>query len=142
MANLMRVGPMANDDRNLLTVLQSELEFVEKGGYRTTARAPWRPHFIFQDSPTCLNFDPTAKPRDCADCILTQLVPAAASEKKVPCRFIKLNKAGDTIDSLYRYGNHNELEAALTKWLKDAIWKLETEKSSTSGGLPVRGLST
>ena len=32
---------MANDDRNLFTVLQSELEFVEKGEYRTTARAPW-----------------------------------------------------------------------------------------------------
>lgn len=123
---------MPNDERDLLKVLQAELEFVERGGYRKTARAPWRPHFIFQDSPTCLNFDPTAKPRDCADCVLTQLIPESASEKKVPCRFIKLNKAGDTIDSLYRYGNHDELEAALTKWLKDAIRKLETEKSPTS----------
>ena len=62
-----------------------------------------------------------------------QLIPASASEKKVPCRFIKLNEAGETIDSLYRYGNHDELEAALTKWLKDAIQKLETEKSPASG---------
>lgn len=123
---------MPNVDRNLLTVLQSELEFVEQGGYRKTARAPWRPHFIFQDSPTCLNFDPTAKPRDCADCVLAQLIPAAASEKKVPCRFIKLKEASDTIDSLYRYGNHDESEAALTNWLKDAIRKLETRKTPTS----------
>lgn len=125
---------MLTDERSLLTVLKSELEFVQKGGYRKTARAPWRPHFIFQDSPTCLNFDPTAKPRDCADCVLMQLVPASACEKKVPCRFIKLNKAGETIDSLYRYGNHDELEAALTKWLKDAIRKLEIAKSPASEG--------
>lgn len=123
---------MPTDDRRLLTVLRSELEFLQKGGYRKTARAPWRPHFIFQDSPTCLNFDPTAKPRDCADCVLMQLVPAADAEKKVPCRFIRLNEAGETIDSLYRYGNHDELEAALTKWLKDAIQKLETENSPAS----------
>jgi hypothetical protein len=123
---------MPADDRNLLTVLKSELKFVQKGGYRKTARAPWRPHFIFQDSPTCLNFDPTGEPRDCAECILAQLIPAAASAQKVPCRFIKLNEAGDTIDSLYRYGNQDELEAALTKWLEDAIRKLEQESSPAS----------
>jgi hypothetical protein len=53
---------MSNDNRDLLTVLRSELEFLEKGGYRTPARADWRPHFIFQDSATCLNFNPSQPP--------------------------------------------------------------------------------
>ena len=51
---------MTKDKRDLLDVLKAELQFLEKGGYRHTARAEWRPQFIFQDSPTCLNFDPTA----------------------------------------------------------------------------------
>ena len=48
---------MNNDKRNLVTVLKAELEFVEKGGYRNISLSAWRPQFIFQDSPTCLNFD-------------------------------------------------------------------------------------
>jgi hypothetical protein len=59
----------------VLTVLKRELDFLEKGGYRHTARAPWRPQFIFQDSPSRLNFDPTQKPEPCSDCTRTQLVP-------------------------------------------------------------------
>jgi hypothetical protein len=51
---------MTNDKRNLVDVLKAELEFLEKGGYRHTARAAWRPQFVFQGSPTCLNFDSTS----------------------------------------------------------------------------------
>ena len=46
---------MANDDRDLLTVLKAELAFLEKGGYRHSPSARWRPQFIFEDSPTCMN---------------------------------------------------------------------------------------
>lgn len=63
-----------------------------------------------------------------------QLIPAATSGKKVPCRFIMLNEAGDTIDSLYRYGNHDDLESALTKWLNEAIQKLEPENLPAAEG--------
>ena len=120
---------MTNDKRDLLDVLKAELEFLEKGGYRHTARAAWRPHFMFQDSPTCLNFDPTQQPRPCSDCILMQLVPEDLRSKKIPCRYIPLSEHGDTIDSFYRTGTQEELEAAVAQWLRTTISRLEREKA-------------
>jgi hypothetical protein len=123
---------MSKDNRDLLTVLRSELEFLEKGGYRTTARADWRPHFIFQDSPTCLNFDPTQPPRSCSECMLLQLVPAESARRKIPCRFIPLNDGGETLDSFYRSATAQELETAFGGWLRSTIKKLETQKRCNS----------
>jgi hypothetical protein len=119
---------MAGARDRLVEVLKAELEFVEKGGYRNTARAAWRPHFIFQDSPTCLNFNPLDQPRDCSGCVLMALIPAERREDKIPCRHIPLNDQGETIDSLYRYGSYQELEAAFTTWLRVTIGKLQLEK--------------
>jgi hypothetical protein len=120
---------MTNDNRDLLEVLKAELEFLEKGGYRHTARAPWRPQFIFQDSPTCLNFDPTTPRRPCSDCILMQLLPEDLQNKKIPCRYIPLSEQGETIDSFYSTGTQEELEAAVAQWLETTIARLEREKS-------------
>jgi hypothetical protein len=120
---------MTNDKRDLLEVLKAELEFLERGGYRHTARAPWRPQFIFQDSPTCLNFDPTQQPRPCSDCLLMQLVPEDLRSKKIPCRYIPLSEHGETIDSFYSTGTQEELEAAVAQWLKTTIARLEREKA-------------
>jgi hypothetical protein len=53
---------MANDDRDLVTVLKEELEFLEKGGYQHSPDAPRRSRFIFEDPPTCLNHDRTQNP--------------------------------------------------------------------------------
>lgn len=120
---------MTNGKRDLLEVLKAELEFLEKGGYRHTARAAWRPHFMFQDSPTCLNFDPTQQPRPCTDCILMQFVPADARSERIPCRHIPLSEHGETIDSFYRTGTQEELEAAVAQWLKTTIARIEREKA-------------
>jgi len=125
---------MVKDERNLLAILRAELEFVQKGGYRYTARSPWRPQFIFQDSPTCLNFDGTQPPRPCSECVLLQLVPLGLRNGKIPCRHIPLNARGETIDSLYRTGTQEELETALTKWLKSMIQKIENESAQTQEG--------
>jgi hypothetical protein len=122
---------MSGDKRDLLTVLKKELEFLEKGGYRHTARAAWRPQYVFQDSPTCLNFDPTQQPRPCSECVLTQLVPEDTQRKKIPCRYIPLNDQGETIDSFYRSGTQEELESALGRWLKATIDRLEKEKAKS-----------
>jgi hypothetical protein len=116
---------MTNDTRDLLTVLKGELDFMEKGGYRSTARAPWRPKFVFQDSPTCLNFDHARAPRPCSECTLTQFVPKDRLQGKFPCRYIPLNERGETIDSFYRFGTQEELEAALKLWLKATIERVE-----------------
>jgi hypothetical protein len=120
---------MTNDMRDLLTVLKKELEFLEKGGYRNTARAPWRPQLVFQDSPTCLNFDPTQQPRPCSECILTQLVPEDMQRKRFPCRYIPLNERGETIDSFYRFGTQEELESELGRWLRAKIERLEKQRA-------------
>lgn len=93
---------MANDDRDLLTVLKAELEFLEKGGYRHSPTAPWRPLFIFEDSPTCMNHARRENPLPCRECILMNLVPADCRSEKIPCRHIPLNPEGFTIDTYYR----------------------------------------
>jgi hypothetical protein len=116
---------MTKDKRDLLDVLKAELEFVEKGGYRHPTRAAWRPQFMFQDSPTCLNFEPTQHPKPCSDCALMQLVPAHSEERKFPCRYIALNEQGDTLDTLYRTGTQEEIESGFSQWLKTTIERLE-----------------
>jgi hypothetical protein len=124
---------MAKDKRDLLDVLKVELAFLEKGGYQVTARVPWRPQFLFQDSPTCLNFDPTEPQRPCSDCVLMQLLPEMLGDKKIACRYIPLNERGETIDSFYRSGTQEELEAAFSQWLKATVARLEQEKAENWG---------
>ena len=122
---------MAKDKRDLLDVLKAELAFLEKGGYRITARVPWRPQFLFQDSPTCLNFDPAELQKPCSECVLAQLLPEKLRDKKIACRYIPLNERGETIDSFYRSGTQEELEAAFSQWLKTTITRLEQEKAES-----------
>jgi hypothetical protein len=110
-----------NDGRDLLTVLRDELEYLERGGYHTSAQASWRPQFIFEDSPTCLNSDLTKPRRPCSDCVITAFVPDAAASKKFPCRFIPLNEQGETVDSYHRSGTREELEKSLATWLRKKI---------------------
>jgi hypothetical protein len=119
------------DKRKLLDVLKKELEFTEKGGYRNHARATWRPQFLFQDSPTCPNFEPTDHPTPCRDCIISQLVPTEATSNKIPCRSIPLNEQGDTLDLLYRTATAEETEGKFSQWLKATIAKLEREQAES-----------
>lgn len=123
---------MKTDKRDLLDVLKAELEFLEKGGYRHPARAAWRPQFMFQDSPSCVNFDATQPPKPCSDCAMMQLVPADSQQKKFPCRYIALNEQGETLDFLYRAGTQKEIESAFTQWLNTTIARLEREKAESS----------
>jgi len=127
---------MSNDKRDLLSVLKAELEFVEKGGYRDTARAAWRPQFIFQDSPACLNFDPAQPPKPCSDCVMMQLVPENQRRRKVACRYIPLNEQGETIDSFYRFGTREDLDRAFTNWLRSTIQRLERAGHPETSGEP------
>jgi len=114
-----------NDERNPLTALKNELAFLEGGGYH---RAPgWRPHFVFQDSPICLNFDPKQPARPCTECVLMRFVPAELRGKRVPCRHIPLNEQGETVELLYKCGTQEELERAVQHWLQTTIQSLEGE---------------
>jgi hypothetical protein len=128
---------MHKDERDLLEVLKFELEFLEKGGYGRSPRAPWRPQFIFEDSPTCMNYDCKENPAPCSDCVLMHWVPPERRAEKIPCRHIPLNEAGQTVDSFYRYGTQEELEHALAGWLRATIKELEEEARPRQSGVAV-----
>jgi hypothetical protein len=111
-------------------LLKRELEFVEKGGYQNPLRATWRPQFLFQDSPSCINYEVSQHPKPCSDCFLTQFVPKDAQQHNAACRFIPLNDQGLTLDLLYRSGTQKEIETAFVDWLKTTIARLEYEEAT------------
>ena len=118
---------MTNDKRRLLDLLNHELTYVESGGYRKTAKQPWRMPLIFEDSPSCINYLHAEHPTPCEECPLIQLVPSKMREQRFPCRHIPLTASGDTLDSLYRWANSHEIEQIVTEWLRAQISKLESE---------------
>jgi hypothetical protein len=119
---------MQKDERDLLDALKAELEFLTNSGYACAQRALWRPVFIFEDSPTCINHGYPVNPAACADCPLVQLVPCEFRSAKFPCRHIPLNTAGETVNSLYRYADDHEVEETVTKWLRATIAELEEQR--------------
>ncbi len=94
---------MLKDDRNLLDVLKFELEFLEQGGYGRLPRESWRARFVFEDSPTCMNFNSKGH-EPCSECLLMQFVPEEARREQTPCIHIPLSPTGVTLESLYRAG--------------------------------------
>jgi hypothetical protein len=116
---------MTTEDRNLLDVLKSEMDFLEKGGYGSSPREPWRCPLIFEDSPSCMNYDTKDHPAPCEECVLTQLVPAENRGKTIPCRHIPLSPNGDTLKSLYRWASQREIEDVMRNWLRTTIARLE-----------------
>ena len=118
---------MPKDDRDILKVLKFELRFLEDGGYGRSTRTAWRPSLIFEDSPTCLNFNDPDRPNSCRECLLMQFVPPEHTSESSPCRFIHLNGQRETVHSLYRWGTQREMEDALRKWLRETITWYEAE---------------
>jgi len=116
---------MREDDRKLLELLKFELRFLEDGGYGRSPRTPWRPRYMFQDSPSCLNFDDPSRPHPCSECLLMKFVPDERKNESSPCHFIPLTEKAETIDSFYRYGTQLDLEEALANWLRKQISRLE-----------------
>jgi len=51
----------------------------------------------------------------------------------VPCRFIPLNDKGQTVDSLYRTGTHEEMVETLMDWLRREIKRIESTEESGAG---------
>ena len=116
---------MAQSEQEILEYLKFELKFLEDGGYGRSPHTPWRPQYIFEDSPSCLNFDDATKPHPCEECQLVQFVPDEERTKNSPCRFIPLNERGETVDHFYRSGTQVELEEALGRWLRKQISRME-----------------
>jgi hypothetical protein len=120
---------MSDDKRDILEVLKFELQFLEQGGYGRSVRTPWKPTSVFQDSPSCLNFNDPARPHECSECLLTDFVPSNLKDETVSCHFIPLNEEGQTVHGLERQGTQLEIEEALKKWLRTMIAQLEKQRA-------------
>ncbi len=118
--------------KQLAGILKAELAFLERGGYRRGPRYPWRPNFVFEDSPTCINFAGTEERRPCSECALMHFVPQERQATRFPCRHIHLTATGETVNSFYEWGTEEELEKAVGEWLKRTIEQLESEEQERS----------
>lgn len=113
----------------LLEILKHELSFLKNGGYRHPDHAQWRAQYVFEDSPTCLNYGDTERSWPCNYCPVFAFVPQEAQQKARPCRHIPLNEKGETLDSLYRSASPQEIEATVAAWLERQIMGLEQEQA-------------
>jgi hypothetical protein len=120
---------MAEDERDILEVLKFELDFLEQGGYGRSVRTPWKPTSIFQDSPSCINFNNPGQPHPCNECLLDEFVPQGSQSEKIPCHHIPLNQNGETVHTMERQYTQAEVEEALRKWLRATIAKIEQERA-------------
>jgi hypothetical protein len=121
---------MSKDTRDILEVLRFELNFLEQGGYGRSVRTPWKATSTFQDSPTCINFNDSEGPHPCNECLLTDFVPLKSQEEQVPCHHIPLNPLGETIYTMERQHEQNELEEAVKSWLRATIGRIERERAA------------
>ena len=123
---------MVKDDRDILELLKEELSFVEQGGYGRSVRTPWLPKSAFQDSLTCINYADPNRNHPCNECHLVDFVSSEHLSDELPCHFIPLNAAGETIEDLEAEGNQAKLEATLTQWMKAKIKQIEERRSPIS----------
>lgn len=86
------------------------------------------PTSVFQDSLTCLNFGDPHRSHPCQGCLLTQFVPPERRSEDVPCHYIPLNEAGETVHNLAANNTQENLETAVENWLRTTIARLEKEK--------------
>ena len=119
---------MSKDDRDILEVLKFELSFLEQGGYGRSVRTPWKPTSLFQDSLTCLNFCDPDRTHPCDECLLWDFVPPERRAESVPCHHIPLNQAGETVETIDRGDNQQDVEEAVGNWLRATIRRLEEER--------------
>jgi len=117
-------------NRDILDLLQDELEFIEKGGYGRSVRTPWKPKSIFQDSLTCLNFADPSRSHPCDQCHLIDFVSPELQAVGVPCHQIPLNDAGETIEDLDLTDNQARTEEAVKAWLRRQIKRIQQERAN------------
>jgi len=120
---------MVKDDRDILELLKQELAFMEQGGYGRSVRTPWLPKSVFQDSLTCLNYGYPYRAHPCSECHLLDFVRPEDRSQTIPCHFIPLNDAGNTIENFEMEGNEPKMTSTVKQWLKGKISQLEAERA-------------
>ena len=120
---------MSKDERDILEVLKTELDFIEKGGYGRSVKTPWQPTSVFQDSPSCLNFADLERTHPCSECLLIDFVPSEDRAEDVPCHHIPLTATGETVDELEWKEDQQGIEEAVKAWLHATIKRLEEQRA-------------
>jgi hypothetical protein len=120
---------MVKDGREILEVLQAELNFIEKGGYGRSVRTPWLPKSIFQDSLTCVNYGYPYRAHPCSECHLFDFVAPENRSQMVPCHHIPLDDARNTIEELESEGNESKTQRLVKQWLRAQISLIGTERT-------------
>src|SRR6516164_2185247 len=90
LVDLMWRLPMNENRAEVLERLKAELAFLESGGYRRSAHWPWRAGYIFEESPSCPNFNDKPRFHRCVDCWLMEFVEPERRTDETPCRFVQL----------------------------------------------------
>ena len=119
------------DDRDILELLRDELDFIEKGGYARPLRTPWQPKSAFQDSLTCINYGYPYRAHPCNECHLIDFANDELRSEQVPCHFIPLNEAGETIEDLEAQDNQPKLERTLKEWMRAKIKEIEEGRANS-----------
>jgi hypothetical protein len=127
---------MSQDDRPIVELLKDELALIKKGGYGRSVRTPRLAKSAFQDSLTCINYSDPARTHPCSDCQLIDFVPDEHRSEDVPCHFIALNEAGETIEDLEAAGNQAKLETTLKQWMRTKIKQIEDERAEPEAREP------
>jgi hypothetical protein len=119
---------MATKNAELVRLLEAELDILESGGYASPAGQPGKEPPMFYHSLVCINHwvVPGHKPECHDDCILLDAVPDESKAAGLPCHFIPLNEAGDTVSSLEQAGDQDRLQAEVKNWLRRTIQRLKT----------------
>ena len=120
---------MTTDERDILEVLKSELDFIESGGYGRSVRTPWHSKSAFQDSLSCINYGYPYRAHPCNECHLLEFVTPEHRSENVPCHFIPLNTDGETIEDLELQDNQAKLEREVDRWLRNKIRQIEEERA-------------
>ena len=123
---------MPKDDRDILEILKDELSFIEKGGYGRSVRTPWQPKSIFRDSLACINYADPNHTHPCNECRLIDFVSPHHKDETVPCHFIPLDEAGETVEAMEIEDNEAKLERKVKDWLRARIREIEEERLKTS----------
>lgn len=131
LGRILQGGAMPQDERDILTVLKRELEYLEKGSYGAPVKDPVNAtSTMFVDSLTCLNYGYPYRIHPCAECPLIDFVPPEKRASGIPCHEIPLDATGRTVEEFAQKEDQREMQEVVKGWLRQAIERLESERSA------------
>lgn len=122
---------MPDEKQDILMILKSELEFIEKGGYGTPDNMQAaQMTTVFADSLTCLNYGYPYRTHPCGECPLMEFVPEENRLSAMPCHHIPLDSSGETVEELEEEQNQMRIQEAVKGWLRQTISHIESQRPS------------